>query len=114
MRKFRVKYFPRHNYLLSPNYLRSYADNGLLFYWDDKFVGVEWFIQCEQLENPKRFKVEQFTGTYDCNDRPIYEGDIIFHKVFGEQEVVFRDGAFKLKIGTYLPNHSNKHVFEVI
>jgi hypothetical protein len=107
MKRFRVKY--------QDKYLKSFEGEGLLFSWllPDKYIDISFFLEREN-DGCDLFKVEQFTGTYDCNDRPIYEGDIIRHKEFGEQEVVFRDGAFKLKIGTYLPNHTNKNVFEII
>ena len=41
----------------------------------------------------------QYSGMIDCNDKPIFEGDIIDFD--GEGEVVFKGGAFSVKFGKY-------------
>lgn len=41
----------------------------------------------------------QYSGMRDCNDKPIFEGDIIDFD--GEGEVVFKGGAFSVKFGKY-------------
>jgi hypothetical protein len=66
IKKFRVKD------LRTNTYLSSYAERGLLFHYEKRWVDVGWFIQCEQLESPQRFKVEQFTCSYD-NINPKYK-----------------------------------------
>lgn len=41
----------------------------------------------EILNNPSRFKVQQFIGLSDLNEREIYKGDIIIYSIKGEEHV---------------------------
>lgn len=95
IKKFRVKD------LKTQKYLSSYAERGLLFLYETRWVDVGWFIQCEQLEYPKRFKVEQFTCSYDKNKTEIYEGDILRKSDFGYFVVNYSDMG---RFGPYLPS----------
>lgn len=95
IKKFRVKD------LKTQKYLESYAENGLSFHYGQRWVDVGWFIQCEQLESPKRFIVEQFTCSYDKNKTEIYEGDILRKSDFGYFVVKYSDMG---RFGPYLPS----------
>ena len=58
----------------------------------------------DRLLTQDKFPVQQWTGEYDMNRKPIYEGDIIssysaeFINESFEAEIVFMDAAFHAKI----------------
>lgn len=58
-------------------FLESYADKGEIFLWESRWVDVGWFMQCQRLESPVRFTVQQFTGLRDSLGREIFEGDLV-------------------------------------
>jgi len=48
----------------------------------DFYLGMDgrvmWFdTQCNETLNPDNYIIEQFTGLQDCEDKDIYEGDIL-------------------------------------
>ena len=60
--------------IVNNSYLISHANKGELFHYNKKWVGIDWFLQCSRLENPKRFKIEEYTGFKDTENIDIYEG----------------------------------------
>ena len=58
----------------------------------------------DRLLTQDKFPVQQWTGEYDMNRKPIYEGDIIssysaeFINESFEAEIVFMDAAFHAKV----------------
>ncbi len=87
MKKFRVYDTIQKKYL--PSLLSGFmVDTG-----DDKPI---WQVIGEILKFPQ-YIVEQFTGLYDKNNNPIYEGDIIKHGCrtqYYESVVIFKAPSF--------------------
>ena len=67
------------------------------------FVAQECFIELSVtayisvLTNKNIFIVEYFTGFYDCNDQPIFEGDLLKHHRYGVSPVVWSGSQWTLE-----------------
>ncbi len=51
--------------------------------------------------------VEQFTGFYDANDKPVFEGDILFSSDHGNQGIIWDD-----RYGWFLNKQSTTLLYE--
>lgn len=100
--KFRVYHIPTKQYVQNEVY------NGEESHGNTLAIDVNGQLRNEDygngmyyIKDPENYIVEYCSGVKDINGKDIYVGDIMKHPVMGEQEVVFRHGMFRLKIGTY-------------
>jgi hypothetical protein len=102
--KCRIYHIPTNKYVTTEQYISSgvwtSSTNDLTVDPNGSLVTIGYSDSYPTID-PNNYIIEYCSGVKDSNGTDIYVGDIMKHKVMGEQAVVFSCGKFQLKNGTY-------------